>query len=110
MVGASQKRTRDQKGKRKPGGTEKPVAESEEPALGVEGDVGPGALGIVVGGAELGAGRLEATAGDEGGGCALDGAEGSGGKHLRSGGEDQLVLSIERFEGKLKAFDQLRTL
>lgn len=46
-------------------GEEAPVPEGEEARLGVEGQVGPGTLGVVVGGGETGAGGAEGTAGGD---------------------------------------------
>jgi hypothetical protein len=59
---------------------EAPVLEGEALLQRVERQVAAGTLGVVEGGRHLGAGRLEATAGDEGGG--RSGAESSTGEHL----------------------------
>lgn len=58
---------------------ESPVAEEEELGERVEGDVGTGTLGVVVGATELGASGGETTTGNEGGGHT--GPDG-GGVHL----------------------------
>lgn len=64
---------------------EAPVLEGEALLQRVERQVAAGTLGVVEGGRHLGAGRLEATAGDEGGG--RSGAEGSTGEHLGQSAE-----------------------
>jgi hypothetical protein len=64
---------------------ESPVLEGETLLEGVEGQVAAGALGVVERAGELGAGRLEAAAGDEGRG--RGGAESGTGEHLGGSAE-----------------------
>lgn len=78
---------------------EAPVPEGKALLQRVEGQVATGALGVVVGAGELGAGRLEAAAGDERG--AGGGAEGCTGEHLGTwsagGGGPQLAANWAYF-------------
>lgn len=64
---------------------EAPVLECEALLQRVKGQVAAWALGVVVWAGELGAGRLEAAAGDERGGRGS--AEGSTGEHLGESAE-----------------------
>lgn len=70
--------TSNTEGREEAGGHEGPVSDAEPLALGVEGDVGVGTLGVVVGRGEAGARGVEAALGDQGG----RGAGGGAGEHL----------------------------
>jgi len=73
---------------------EGPVAGAEELGLGVEGDVGQRALGVVVWRGELGAGRVETTGG---GGGLGNGTDNGAGEHLgriKSAGRSSLELIV----------------
>ena len=73
---------------------ESPVLEGEALLERVEGQVAARALGVVVRAGELGAGRLEPAAGDEGGG--RGGAESGTGEHLcgSAGGAIDVEASV----------------
>lgn len=81
------KRTGDQERGGEAGSAVAPEQEGEALLLGVEGDVGVGALGVVVGGGHLGAGGVEASTPSDLGGRADSGA----GEHLRP--EDQFSIN-----------------
>ena len=76
---------------------EAPVLEGKAPLQRVKGQVAARALGVVVWAGELGAGGLEAAAGDEGWG--RGGAEGSTGEHL----ESSVTAAIEGVSGRTLA-------
>lgn len=71
----------DAEGGEEASGHEGPVAGAEPLAARVEGQVGVGALGVVVGRGEAGSGCVESTLGDQLGG----GAGGGAGQHLDCG-------------------------
>ncbi|RYC63438.1 hypothetical protein CHU98_g2762 [Xylaria longipes] len=74
--------TGDAEGREETGDAVEPVADGEEARLGVEGQVRVGALGVVVGRRQTGAGGVEGTAADHGGDARAGAGEGGLGRHL----------------------------